>query len=440
MIKRSILKKKLHINRIRKRMRQLMRKNRKHERKIIRGKQDTISSDVYEFLHNVKFHEIPIGERLAVKAKRGMAGITIPEVFSITKNPEETISILKQTFFYCQNDSIKKVMFDHSKCNELGIAASTIMDTIVMTCNSHRKNNGEELRITGNLPKNPKCRKIFIASGLPSHLNLQKELHSRKDNVKLFSLVAGINGTGRSGTVATQLTDYFNDCLKTQKCELTPTGINLTSKMFSEVIDNCEIHGGANTSWYVLGHFDMVEKKYGEVNLVIFNYGESIYSQLMKPTTSEETKQKIELMKKIHKPQYDDNWKEESMLTVFTLQKGISRLRDQNVEGNKNRGMGTFRMLDKFYTLGQSVLDVEPEFSITSGHTHILFDKNYKLADTKVTSDVLGIGKDKVIAFNETNDLLKKADASNVTIMKQYFPGTIISMKFYIDRKYLQSL
>lgn len=438
---RRIKKKKIHINKIKKRMRQLERKNRKDNR-VGKTKKETelLSSDVYEFLEEVNFGDISIGDKLSTKSAKGIVSIKIPPIFSMTKNPEETIVVFKKIYYYCGKDSIKEIIFDHKECEELEIAASTIMDTIVMACKLYRKSIGKELIVGGNFPKNQKCRKILTASGLPAHLVLQEKIPSRKDNVKLFSLVGGKSGTGRSGSVATSLTDYFNECLETQDYELTLIGQNMISKMFGEVIENCEIHGGENTSWYVLGHFDMIERKYGEVNLVIFNYGKSIYQQLIGPDTTEETRTKIEYMKDIHKTQYDKNWTEESMLTVFTLQKGISRLRDQNVEGNKKRGTGTFRLLNTFYTLGQSEMDVEPEFSITSGHTHILFDNKYKLAETNTAPEVLEIDKANVIAFNETNDLLKKADVRNVTIMDQYFPGTIISMKFYIDRKYLQSL
>ena len=128
------------------------------------------------------------------------------------------------------------------------------------------------------------------------------------------------------------------------------------------------------------------------------------------------------------------------MLTVFSIQEGISRLRDRNREGNKKRGTGTIILLDTFYTLGKSIRNVEPEFSITSGHTHILFNKKYQLKDEVFDEPIWGKGSRKIIAFNENNNLFQKADTNNVRLMKHYFPGTIISMKFYIDREYLQNM
>ena len=36
------------------------------------------------------------------------------------------------------------------------------------------------------------------------------------------------------------------------------------------------------------------------------------------------------------------------------------------------------------------------------------------------------------------NDIYKPADPRNVMYMKEYFPGTIISLKFYLDRNYIE--
>ena len=420
-------------------MRELNRKNKRYRHVVVR-RTNYLSLEAYDFLKSVKFDNISIGDRMLVRATDGVMSIRIPEIFSVTNNPEETIAIFKKVFYFGCNRNVRTLIFRHKSCKELEIAASTIMDSIVMACKSYRKSIGEELIVSGSLPEDAKARKMFIASGLPAHLELKNKLLIRKDNMRLFSLVAGKSGTGRSGEVSTQLTDYIDRCLDTQDYELTTIGRNMISKMFGEVIDNCELHGGEKSTWYVLGHFDMTEKRSGEANLVIFNYGDTIYQQLISDSTTAETREKIDYMKRQHKSQYDKNWNEETMLTVFALQEGVSRLRDRNVEGNRKRGTGTIILLDTFYTLGGSSRDMDPEFSITSGHTHILFDQRYKLKDEMIDVPIWGKGKRRIIAFNQNNNLFQKADEHNVSLMDQYFPGTIISMKFYIDREYLQRL
>lgn len=434
---RKIKKKKIHINKINKRMRELRRRNKSKRKKKI--SLNVYSLDVYDFLSKVKFGNIDIEDRIFVKNRNGIAIIKIPKIFSITNNNEQTIKILKKVYYYGCQESIRKIFFDHNECEELEIAASTIMDTIVMACKAYRKSIGQELIISGLFPDDLKVKKMFIASGLPAHLELQQKLLYNKGEQKLFSLMAGKNGSARSGSVSTKLTDYINSCLITQEFELTRIGRRDISRMFGEIIDNCEIHGGIDTTWYTLGHFDMSKReRCGEMNLVIFNYGKTVYEQLMSSETTQETRMKIKYMKEMHSQQYDAQWNEEAMLTLFSMQQGVSRLRDDCNEGNRNRGTGTAILIDTFYKLGNTMLNKEPEFSITSGHIHILFDKKYKLCEKQTSDNILGLGK--IIAFNEENDILKKPDKNNIHCMKEFFPGTIISMKFFIDPEYLREL
>lgn len=438
MNKRKQKNKKFHSNKIKKRMRQLRKKT---STKAIRRKNNgevLVPLDVFEFLKERQFEQIPVKERAFVNNRKGTAYIEIPSIFSMTKNCEETIQTLKKVFYCGQNPNIHSIVFLHHNCTELEIAASTIMDTIVIACKAYRREKGDSLNISGDLPRDAKAKKIFIASGLPSHLNLKEKITYRKDNFLPFHIVAGKSGTGRSGTVSTHLTNYIDDCLKTRGYGLTPLGQNRISKMFGEVIDNCEIHGGDKSTWYVLGHFDMMEKDVGEMNLVIFNYGNSIYERLLSEETTDETKSKICRMKEVHYRKYDDNWNEETMLTVFALQQGISRLRNSNSEGDKNRGMGTVVLMDTFYLLGNTVKEDEPEFSITSGRTHIIFNKKYCIEDKKIDDPILGNSNRKVIAFNKENNILDKADKENVYYMQNEFPGTVIAMKFYVDDKHLK--
>ena len=51
--------------------------------------------------------------------------------------------------------------------------------------------------------------------------------------------------------------------------------------------------------------------------------------------------------------------------------------------------------------------------------------------DGVIYEDMLGLSKIYIQA--------KRNDSKNVKYMKEYFPGTIISLKFYLDRKYIES-
>ena len=65
--------------------------------------------------------------------------------------------------------------------------------------------------------------------------------------------------------------------------------------------------------------------------------------------------------------------------------------------------------------------------SIMSGNTHILFDGTHTLTDHE--------NGRKVIAFNSDNDLKQPPDPDYVkNLGKVHFPGTIISIKFRLDK------
>ena len=69
----------------------------------------------------------------------------------------------------------------------------------------------------------------------------------------------------------------------------------------------------------------------------------------------------------------------------------------------------------------------------------IEFSDKYKLKKYKFDDDaIFGNTNSRIIAFNPENDIYKPADADNVKYMKEYFPGTVISLKFYLDRSYIE--
>ena len=127
------------------------------------------------------------------------------------------------------------------------------------------------------------------------------------------------------------------------------------------------------------------------------------------------------------------------MYTVFALQEGISRLRNQQRKGYAERGSGTVSMIEFFVNLGKSDSGLKPQMSILSGSTQILFDDTYKLHEEYFKNDIVfGTGKRKIIAFNALNDIYQHPDKNNVKKIKGYFPGTVISLQFYLDGRYIE--
>lgn len=368
--------------------------------------------------------------------------ISIPSNFSISDNSEGVIRFLRKFYATLRNSSVKEICIDYSECNELGLSASVAMDAIALAVDKYRLIENIPLNWSGNLPREKYACDIVRAGGLPYHIGAKIFEKAEIDSIEQFEMVRGSHNpqNKKAGIVATNLTLYLDRCLQTQKYRLNDFGKSIFSDMLGEVITNCEIHGGVNSMWYTQGYYKIIdEANIGEMQLVFLTIGDSIYEGLKKEA-NDETKQKLVYMKKIQAEYISGSWNEETIYTVLALQEGISRLRTNKIRGYEFRGSGTVNLIEKFYTIGgTNSSNIEPKMSIISGHTMIKFSDKYKLKKKKFENDfIFGNTNSRIIAFNDENDIYKPADSNNVKYMKEYFPGTIISLKFYLDRSYIE--
>ena len=238
-----------------------------------------------------------------------------------------------------------------------------------------------------------------------------------------------------SGEMSERVVEFYQKCLHTQGYELTMLGKNAFSNMIGEVINNSEQYSGINGTWHALGYFDKPEQgeSYGKCRLVLMNFGNSIYDSLKEADTTEYTKNQLEKHTKKNYNFIDKiSYTEEMLWTLYSLQQNISKKRKDR---NDDRGNGTIKLIKNFMDVGAKIENKKSLMSITSGKCQILFDGTYKL-DAKNTN-----GKAYYqIAFNEDNDLNKKPDKKCVYNLQNKFPGTIISMELYLDRKYFEQL
>lgn len=419
----------------------LRRRKNKHRRnqKALRST-EIYPNRVFYFLREKEF-----GKEKAIGNKMGYKKILkVPAIFSISEKPDETIAFLQKLYYYGSRSDIKEIHIDHSECYCLEIAASTIMDVIVLAIKEYHKKIKKNIQFSGTIPSEGKVKDVFMASGLAAHMDLSIDAGIPMDwhNIKRFKLISGYHHSQISDITATKLAEYIIECMNTQGYTLNGKGKNLLGILFGEVLDNCEIHGGEQTTWFALGHYQQNNRaeRYGEVQLVIFDFGNTIYEQLKEKTTSLRTKEKLEFLSSVHKKFYNKNWTEEMLYTLFSLQEGISRLKDDKVEGNRRRGTGTVRLINNFQLIGQTTENKTPLMSITSGHTHICFDGTYKLKSQAVEDKEIGLEERKIIAFNEENDIFQPPDNRYVKRINTFFPGTVISLKFYFDREYLTQI
>lgn len=385
--------------------------------------------------------------------------IKIPKTFSLFSNPDEVLGILNKIYRISKDRSISELKFDHFECEDLELGASVLLDVFVMNALGHRKQFNKKLGLSGRYSNNTHVNVVLNVSGLVKTLNINENINEVIDSthgIEKLDLILGGNNTKTlkvntyidSGTASTHLAEYFNNCLKTQGYKLGPAGMSQISEMVGEVIDNSTIHSGDDFSqWFLLANYFLVgeEEEYGECNIVMFNFGQTIYEGLHKryghPTnnydaTNKKMRDNLYKLSESHRKKgfFKQSWTEETLWTLYALQDGVSRcLSDED----PSRGTGTVKMIEAFQEIGSTIYGKVPEMCIISGKSHILFTDEYQLHNIKK-------GKEnddrQIIAFNEDNDLYSPPDANYVKTMSNYFPGTIISMKFYLDKKYIENL
>lgn len=418
-------KKQVHITRIKKIERN---KKNKHHKKGKRKKTQYNIDDAYidnkviKLLKNKKFDD----QSMKIKNKDV---IKIPEIFSFSDNVDETIKIIKKIYCACINPKIKKVKLDYSKCKILSLGASCITDVIILNVLEYRKKLNNPLHMTGTYPDmQTEAFEIFVISGLVNHLKIA---NLKNKNVKQLEMICN----GEQSFVGEKVIKYYDECLSTKGYELTPKGKSELSKMITEVIDNAGNHAGELATWYTQGHYTIGERNEpGKVRLVLCNFGDTIYEGLKRVGSSKYTQKILTNASKKHKKKmlFGLNWNEEVLWNLFSLQYKISRC---NYSKNNDRGVGTIDLIKSFLELGKTVEETKPIMSIVSGKSNIIFDGKYKIQ----TQNKKGF-EIPTIAFNQNNSLFEKQDSKYVKVLKNSFPGTVIDMEFYIDKKYLGRL
>ncbi len=149
-------------NRLKKIMRSVQRRKKRREHRGLIRKEIIYSKETSVFLRDKGFYEHTRLDSL-MRRSGGRIIIEIPKDFSMAANPDKVISILKKIFYYGMNRDIREITFDHSKCTNLGIAASTIMDTVVLAAKSYRKAQKQfpDLVISGNYPEDEYTKDIY---------------------------------------------------------------------------------------------------------------------------------------------------------------------------------------------------------------------------------------------------------------------------------------
>jgi hypothetical protein len=95
------------------------------------------------------------------RPKTDTVTLTLPAVFSIVRNPEETIEFLRNVE---ENARRYHINFNLQPVTDMTIEAITALSAVV------RRQNLRHTRITGNLPNDTGCQNILVQSGFFEHV------------------------------------------------------------------------------------------------------------------------------------------------------------------------------------------------------------------------------------------------------------------------------
>ena len=373
-----------------------------------RAKSPTIMPSSIELFSDIK------------KQSRDRHTFTAPRVFSLTKNPDETISFIKivsSCFYYDGNIEIT-INFD--KTTDIDIAAISLLDIIIVEGFEYFKKIGKVARVKGSYPDDFNAKWIFAQTGLPKYIDPTAPISYGEILLNPLDKIEK-----DSGTETHKIVSYYNRCLQTAGYYLNDKGKAYLQSLINE---NAIIHSnGESPLYYSTGFYNFGESK-GQLSII--SLGNSIYDTITSKETDFRFISEMNKLKDIHRNLHYMEYSEDNLLTLYALQDGISSKRS---EMEPDRGTGTIKFIEAFMMLGQTTNEsIKPKMSIVSGKTHILFDGKYTLTTTENGA--------KRIAFNKENDLTKKPDPNYVKELEYSFPGVAINIEFYIDGNYLEKL
>jgi hypothetical protein len=364
--------------------------------------------------------------------------IEMPQIFSLLENYEESSIFLKKLFNTLSRQSLSEIILDYNNCRQIDVDASICMDIMLYEFIRYFKicrNQGHPVKVQSITARNYShydIKKILFSIGTFKILGI-KEI--KFENITPYHLCIGdkeiIDYPKKREVDITQMVDYIINCLFKMNRNLTAEAEDSLYKVIGEVMINAEEHSNTNKR-FSIGYFEETVSNSAHIgifNLSIMNFGQTIYESFKSPNCKNQkvVKQMQNLSEKYtHRKFFKKaEFEEETLWSLYALQEGVTRKLDWK------RGNGSIRFIENFFKLkGDDKNDDKSKMIITSGNTRIIFNGEYTIFE----KPRLEGGKPyKMMTFNSEKDLDNKPDKKYVHYAENYFPGTLISAKIWID-------
>lgn len=365
--------------------------------------------------------------------------ITVPSDFSFKGQYDDIIFFFKaliSSYLLLKGN----LTLDFSKCKSASISAFVQLGILLDEFNAalQRYNKGRVHR-NGKYIKiipSPNIKVLKYLAALNIYVSPKLGELGKSDMFLPLRLQRGrrkgVYSENQKGVVGKRMVDYVNEALRANSYELNRKGQTVFRGLIDEVLSNAEDHSINYSEWFVNG-IAFRERQFGtdivELNFAIVNYGDSMYEGFEK--TKELNKANYDLVNTAflwHQKSLSrkHGFGKEGLFTMLMLNEGISRLKYEE----SSRGNGTMNFLDAFITIGGFGDDdkkFNSQLNIISGHTCLTCDNNVRPYDS---------GSMKLISLNRKQDQRLLPDNDYLTDNQEYFPGTILECRIYLNETY----
>lgn len=366
--------------------------------------------------------------------------LSFPRVFSFIDEPELALELLGEFVLYAR-DGAREIRFDQGNCDSLDLCAAMVLNALAGEAKQRLKT-----LYSGEYPASKEAHEIVAATGIPRLLRLAGP---EPDEFLVFRPRHG--GVRRRSSlfrpsvkerVSSDLAAYLDECLGRYGYEFTLEGKRYIGQLAGEVLGNAEDHA-PEWPWYVAAYLRQPPgKQFGDCHITLLNFGSTLAETLQSLPHGSPLRLRIEGLVELHQREkyfglLRPRWTEEGLWTLYALQEFVTRhYGELNPFG---RGVGTTDMIEAFQTLGRTAeTGYEPRMCLISGHTQVIFDghPHHRMREKSID----GGRPVRQITFNQSNDLREAPDEGTVQHLRNFFPGTIISLRFFLDERYLEEL
>jgi len=418
--------------------RKIFRRRKKVRLRNLRGHKDIIlikKGDIARHASKVISFLVEHGNPDTITTKK----LLVPNHLCFKANFKGCVNFLEKVVqAYCMIKG--HIIIDFSKCIDVSVSALVSLKTIL-----------EELDTFGQKLAKNRFREISKSIKIiPSNsAKVNRHLHAlgfaklpvSEDEQKEYLVLGLMRGRSRNykenrkAVVSHKVTKFVENTAERFGAGFDERGQNYMEGMVGEILSNAEDHSLKKSEWFVDGVSFLHEEADNEViefNLVIINYGDSMYEGFeLTKGDNHLLYDKLDSLYKKHCNLFSliNSFERESLFVLYMLNEGISRIKFLE----SSRGNGTMNFIKSFIELGKFCNEdskYKPELNIVSGHTVLTCTEEY--APFKDWNHYR-------LTLNSSQSFEDLPDSSVLKYFKgASFPGTILDCKIFLNKRDLE--